>query len=61
MNSLKRHYTGLKLTSEGFACESPVLVGSKTAMKINIEKVEVEDFKNGFESETGGFKEISFD
>ena len=60
MDSLKRHYAGLKLTSECYACESQMLVGSKTAMKISIHEVEVEPYTDGFETE-GGFMDVSFE
>lgn len=63
MNSLKKSYTGLKLTSEVFACESPVLVGSKTLTSIKVNSVEVEEYKPGFGDTPGvnDFEEINFD
>lgn len=41
--------------------EVSVLTGSNSKQSIKINSVEVADYENGFASETGGFKEITFD
>lgn len=59
---LRKKYLGLAMASIGFEPESPVLTGSKTSVKIDVNTVEVEDFSAGFSDGAGNdFSEISFD
>ena len=58
---MKRNYQTLSMEVLQVDCEQHVLAGSLTKTKIDVKTVKVEDFKNGFESETYGFKDLDFD
>lgn len=58
---MKKTYSKLNLSPVAVKMETVLLVGSKTTKAIKVNTVTVDPYANGFESETGGFKEISFD
>lgn len=60
---MKKNYNGLIITEMECSIEGPVLVGSVTTEKILVEKVTVEEYQNGFDTEAtpNGFQDLNFD
>lgn len=58
---MKKTYTKLSISPVAVEMDSTILTGSVTTMKIKVQNVTVDEYDNGFATETNGFKEIGFD
>lgn len=56
----KRSYSPLTVEAVELDAEGALLTGSIVSVAMKVNKVEVEDFDDGFAAE-GGFKELNFD
>lgn len=58
---MKRTYSGLEFSLVLACTSSPILVGSKTSVSIQVNSVDVEPYSAGFDEGGNDFKEITFE
>lgn len=59
--NMKRSYSKPWIDPVNITTEGVILNGSTTNKSLKVDKVTVEEYENGFDSEPGGFKELNFD